>query len=200
MRRLLPLVLTALVTACGGTGAAHHAAPAHRPPPRRRTVPVVVTASVLDRRGTAPEACYAILTSAPPAGCSGVRVVGYDFRRLPGLERFTGGWQTPLVRIAGAWDGHALRVSRVGRAGSGGGAPASPPTCALPPARRGLALVRRIQRDVPALRPLAFGPCGRTAWMLVPYAGRDAVAAIHARFGRTVIVSGWLLASREADR
>jgi hypothetical protein len=194
------MVLTALVTACGGTGAAHHAAPAHSQPPRQRTVPVVVTASVLERRGAPPQACYAILTSAPPAGCSGVRVAGYDFRRLPGLERFTGGWQTPLVRIAGVWDGHALLVRRVGPARPGNAARPYPRRCVTRPTRRGLAIAGRIKRGERAARFLAFGPCGRTAWMLVPYAGRDAVAAIHARFGRTVIVSGWLVASREADR
>lgn len=198
MRRLLPLLLLGLVTACGGAHAVAPAAPAHHGRARPRDVAVVVTASVLERRGVAPTACRTLLSSAPPAGCSGVRVSGYDFRRVAGLVRFAGGWQTPVLRIEGVWAGHALRVRRAA-VPHGGSTPQAPPRrCDVRATRRGLALARRIEHGRRAAQALAFGPCGRTAWMLVPYAGPRIVAALHARYGHAVVVSGWLLPVRRA--
>ena len=46
-------------------------------------------------------ACQAILTSLPPAGCSGVRVKGYDFSRLRHVTRSGNAWWTgPLVLVS----------------------------------------------------------------------------------------------------
>jgi hypothetical protein len=198
MRRAVPLLLVAVVAACGSSHASRTAAGRTRPATEPSSAPVTVVASVLKRRGTAARACLAILTSAPPAGCSGVRVAGYDFAAVAGTTRFDGGWQTPVLRIMGAWDGRTLRVRSAHPTRGRTAGPTSPRRCAVSPTRRGRALARRLERGVRAAHPLALGPCGRTAWMLVPYAGRDVVAAIHARDGADVVVLGWLAPVRGA--
>src|SRR5438034_1487266 len=56
-------------------------------------------------------ACDVVLTSDPPAGCSGVVLAGYDFERLPGVSHTVGWWQTGPMLVVGTWDGHALTVT-----------------------------------------------------------------------------------------
>jgi hypothetical protein len=193
MRRLLPLALLGVVAAaCGGTNAATHARVGDR-----RSGRVVVVAPVLRLRGAAPVACHAILTSLPPAGCAGVRVAGCDFRAVPGLVRYGGGrWQTPLLRITGVWDGRELHVDGISRVRSGPLEPPLPGRCRARATPQALALVRRVAAG--PFATIAMGPCGRTAWMLVPFADRGTVSAIHRRYGPTAVVTGWLAPLRRS--
>jgi hypothetical protein len=195
MRGLWSLPLIVVLAGCGG---ASHTATTQLPD---RAGPVtatyVVSAPVLRVHGVQ-TACDAILTSNPPAGCSGVPVSGYDFAHVPGVVRYGArGWQTPVLRLTGRWSGRALVVSRVSGTTAGQAPPAAPQRCAARPRPRGEALVRRIANDESAgMQLIAFGPCGRTAWVLVPVANRATVRAIRLRYGRDVIVGGWLQRSR----
>jgi hypothetical protein len=191
MRRLWSMPLIAVLAGCG---AASHTATTRLPDragPLRTTY--VVSAPVLKVHGLQ-EACDAILTSYPPAGCSGVAVRGYDFAHLPGVIRYGGiGWRTPMLRLTGRWNGHVLVVSRVASTHTGHAPPGAPAGCPAVPRPRGEALARRIVHDESAGMPLmAFGPCGRTAWVLVPVADRSTIQAIRQRYGTGVIVRGWL--------
>lgn len=68
-----------------------------------------IRAPVLERPPRPPTACHAILTSDPPAGCSGVEVVGLDPRTVPGAEIHPGGTVfTPTLRLTGSYDGGRL--------------------------------------------------------------------------------------------
>ncbi len=195
MRRLWSMPLIVVLAGCG---AGSHPATTQLPDragPVRATY--VVSAPVLEMHGTQ-TACDAILTSYPPAGCSGVPVRGYDFAHIPGVVRYGGmGWQTPVLRLTGRWDGHALVVSRVAATTTGQAPPDAPDACRAGPHPRGEALARRIAHDAaPGMRLIAFGPCGRTAWVLVPVADRSTVRAIRLRYGKGVIVDGWLRRAR----
>ncbi len=191
MQRLWIAPLIALLAGCG---AGTHTATTHLPDraggPAQATY--VVSAPVLEMRGIQ-KACDAILSSAPPTGCSGVKVTGYAFAHLPGVVRYGSvGWQTPMLRLTGRWNGHALVVSRVAETTAGQSAPGAPSRCLVAPRGRGEALVRRMAHDDAAgIRLMAFGPCGRTAWALVPVANPQTVHAIRQRYG-DVIISAWL--------
>ena len=71
-----------------------------------------VTAPLLHRQKShVVLACQAILTSLPPAGCSGVRVDGYDFSRLRHVTRFRSAWWTGPYVLVGTWDGRRLTLA-----------------------------------------------------------------------------------------
>lgn len=142
-----------------------------------------------------PLACQTIFTSLPPAGCSGVLVKGYDFGRVNGLVRFGRmGWQTPVLRLDGTWDGRALTVTSATRV------PASQETTPEPPAacHRGskrpavAVLQRRIARQSGRINLLEIQPCRASVWVLIAVADRASVSYIRRRFGNRVMVSGWL--------
>jgi hypothetical protein len=188
---------TPLVALLAGCGAGTHTAATRLPDragPVRATY--VVSAPVLEMRGTQ-RACDAILSSAPPTGCSGVTVTGWDFAHLAGVVRYGSvGWQTPVLRLTGRWNGHALVVSRVTETKVAPPAPGAPGRCLVRPRPRGEALARRMAHDNAAgIQLMAFGPCGRRAWALVPVANRSSVRTIRQRYG-DVIVSGWLRRAR----
>jgi hypothetical protein len=154
-----------------------------------------VTAPVLYLAGRqAPRACLAILTSMPPAGCSGVPVSGYDFRRVPGLIRYgSAGWQTPLLRMAGVWNGHALVITRVPAIALAAPQPPAPPVACrggTTPATKNV--MRRIGRARDHMGLLQLTPCAARVWMLVAVADRATRAEIRDQLGRRVIVVGWL--------
>jgi hypothetical protein len=194
VRRVAIVLVVSLAAGCGG--AAHVASGPGRAAAARSAPAYAVVAPVLDRGG-APRACRAILTSLPPAGCSGIPVRGFDFEHVQGVIHFHGdGWETPTLRIVGVWNGHALVVTRVGRPGPAPAAPPAPARCAIEARPRGMALVRRIARDHAATAPMAFGPCGTTAWLLVPVADAATTRAVHRRYGDAVIVRGWLALDR----
>jgi hypothetical protein len=154
-----------------------------------------VTASVLYRPGmTTPQACLVYLQSLPPAGCSGAPVAGYDFERLSGVTHFgTMGWQTPLLRLVGAWNGHTLVLARPpSRARAPGHDPEPPSVCEIQGGEGTTRLAKRITRAHNRLHLLELLPCGRRVWVLVAVADPPTRAFIGHHFGRRVIVSGWL--------
>jgi hypothetical protein len=165
-----------------------------------------VVAPVLYRPGfQEPLACAAELASYPPAGCSGVRVTGYDFAHVPGVVRYGSGrmgWQTPVLRLAGVWDGHALHATRVSRAGSSAQTQPEPPArCdGSRVGRHAHALAHAIPRVARRIKLMDLQPCPRTVWLLVGVADPKTVAFIHRRFGDAVRVSGWLQRPATASR
>jgi hypothetical protein len=147
----------------------------------------------LTRTGTQ-MACLVMLTSFPPAGCSGVRVAG-SLTHVSRTVRFGAmGWQTPPVRLVGTWNGQRLRLTRApAPAATTRPEPALSAACHVRTAPAGAALARRItgarRRRIDSLEVV---PCGGTVWVLVAVADRPTIAFIHEHFGRTVVVSGWL--------
>ena len=179
---LRPVHLTVVVTPGGVTS----------PASGQTTYTVVAPVLYLRKVGT-PLACLTVLESLPPAGCGGVPVTGYDFRHLVGRVRFHGmGWQSRhALRLVGTWNGHVLTLTRPpSRVRRSTPAPSPPTTCR--PTPTGTALGRRITRAHMRLNMLELGPCGKTAWVLVAVADRATISFIHHRFGRSVIVTGWL--------
>jgi hypothetical protein len=154
-----------------------------------------VTASVFYRRGmTTPHACLAYLLSWPPAGCSGVPVAGYAFARLPGVTHFGAmGWQTSQLRLVGVWNGDTLLLTRPPVPTSAPAHDPMPPSACTGHGAGGTTrLARRITRAHSQLGLLELLPCGRRVWVLVAVADPRTRTLIHHRFGRRVIVSGWL--------
>jgi len=183
-------LLAGVLAGCGGTG---QAVAGHSDRPAIPAHAIYTVAAPVLHRGGAQTACNAILTSYPPAGCSGVAVAGYDFEHVAGVVHFPGvGWETPTLRLAGRWNGRTLVVTRVARAGAAQSAPGPPARCRVAPRPRGAALVRRIAHEHAEATLLAFGACGETAWVLVPVADHRTVHAIRNRYGGRIVVSGWL--------
>jgi hypothetical protein len=152
---------------------------------------VVASVLYLSRVGR-PMACNALLTSFPPSGCSGVPVAGYDFQHVRGLVRFHGmGWQTPLLRLIGTWEGRTLWVTRSTLARTPEPPPTPPATChgGTSTAR---AFVKRISQDAASFSVLQATPCGQRVWALVAVADRATVRFIQQEFGQRIIVAGWL--------
>jgi hypothetical protein len=154
-----------------------------------------VTASVLYRPGMrTPHACLTCLESLPPVGCGGVPVAGFDFRHLPHVTHFArGGWQTPELRMAGAWDGRTLMLARrpsLARALSRD--PVPPPACQGQQAPGTNLLAKRITRGHARLGLIELLACGRRVWALVAVADPATRSFIRHHFGRRVTVSGWL--------
>jgi hypothetical protein len=141
-----------------------------------------------------PMACLAILTSLPPAGCSGVPVTGYDFTRLAGLVRFGPmGWETPQLRLVGTWNGHALTLPRTPVPVTTHRPEPSPPAaCHDHTTSDASALARRITRAHVRIHMLELNPCGNSVWLLVAVADQPTVSHVRGHFGGRVIVNGWL--------
>jgi hypothetical protein len=152
-----------------------------------------VLAPLLRTRPTGPTlACSVELTSLPPAGCSGVPVTGVDISRLPGAHRLRGVWETGPLRLIGTWNGRALQVTQPAVV-SHTQPPARPPlSCRVPSTSLASMLANRIAAHHRGLDVLATSPCGSVAWVLVAVRDARTVAAIHARYGRRIVVSGLL--------
>lgn len=181
--RLRPVRLTVVV----------RAAPAAIPSSGSRLY--TVTASVLYRPAMrTPHACLTVLESLPPVGCGGVPVGGYDFRHVPHVIHFAGGgWQTPELRLAGAWDGHTLVLARPpAPARLGAREPVPPALCGGRQAPAARSLAKRITRAHVRLGLIELAPCGRRVWVLVGVADPPTRSVLHHLFGRRVIVRGWL--------
>jgi hypothetical protein len=154
-----------------------------------------VTASVLYRPGMrTPHACLTFLESLPPAGCGGVPVAGFHLRHLPHVIHFAGGgWQTPELRMAGAWDGRTLVLTRPpSPAPAPAREPVPPPACQGQQAPGTNLLAKRITRAHARLGLIELLPCGRRVWALVGVADPLTRSFIRHHFGRRVMVSGWL--------
>lgn len=184
LRTRLPPLPTVRLTVVVATGGA----------PRPSANPTyALVAPVLRLAGDGrPTACLAFLLSLPPAGCGGVPVTGYDFRHIPGTVHFHNrGWQTRPLHLLGTWNGRVLKLTRppipVGRASP---APTPPATCHTTPTSD--ALARRLTDDHIRINMLSLLPCGANVWVLVAVADHETVSYIHKRYGRSVIVSGWL--------
>ena len=194
---VLTVAAAALATACGQGAAIPNppATPGTSHVRAARPARYVVTAPVLYRTGRqAPRACLAILTSMPPAGCSGVPVTGYDFGRVPGLVRYgSAGWQTPLLRMAGTWNGRALALKHTPAPASAAPQPPAPPAaCHGRPTLPAKRLMTRIGRAGEGIGLLELTPCGARVWVLVAVADHTTRAEIRDRFGNRVTVAGWL--------
>jgi hypothetical protein len=154
-----------------------------------------VTASVLYRPGMrTPQACLTFLESLPPVGCGGVPVAGSDFRHLPHVIHFVaGGWQTPELRMVGAWNGHTLLLARPpSTAQTSPREPAPPPGCQDQHAPGTSLLAKRVTHAHVRLGLLELLPCGRRVWALVGVADPRTRGFIRRHFGRRVIVTSWL--------
>jgi hypothetical protein len=152
-----------------------------------------VVAPLLRTRGShVTLACQTVLLSYPPAGCSGVVVSGLDIRSVPSAVRVSGAWMSRPLGLSGTWDGSVLRVTAPPMVWHEPLPPDPPLRCRVPSTSFASALANRIGADHAGLRVLETSACGGTAWVLVATADAHTVSVIHHRFGRHVIVSGWL--------
>lgn len=193
--RQLALAATALLAAAAcGSAAASPARPVAGAAPRVRYT--VVAPLLRTRRSHVTLACQTELMSYPPAGCSGVVVTGLDIRNVPSAIRVSGVWMTRPLRLTGTWDRHSLHLTARPTPSSAPPALSPPMRCRVPGTSFASALADRIAANHVGLDVLSTSACGSTAWVLVAVADAHAVSAIHRRFGRRVIVSGWLRPAR----
>ena len=200
---VLGAIAAAAVIAAGCQ--AHHAAPAEREPTAsapaaQRTQRFEVVAPVLYWTTTHRQvACLAVLASLPPAGCSGVRVTRYDFKRvLKAGEAITvagrAAWSTPSLRMVGTWNGHVFHVEHASFARASADTQPTPPRAceARIITRASRRLAWRLAEHHAALNLLEVQACRNSAWALVAVADGHTVSSIHRRFGHRVLVTGWL--------
>jgi hypothetical protein len=144
------------------------------------------------RRSNSWMACRTILTSLPPAGCSGVRIAGYDFRGLPGVRHAGGAWWSGPVALVGTWDGRTLHLTRPPRPIPGVPWAQSPtPDCRGLFSRNVGAMSRRLRTNAARIGLLELTPCGGRLLVLVAVRDRATVDLIHG-LGTDVLIRGWL--------
>jgi hypothetical protein len=158
----------------------------------RPPIYTVVAPLLQTHRGGPTMACQTELLSYPPAGCSGVPVSGVDIRHMPGARRVSGVWATRPLRLTGTWDGRTLHVTNVPRIWRRALPPDPPVRCRVPATSFASALSNRIAAHRTGVQVLETSACGGTAWVLVAVDDTHTASVIHHRFGRRVIVSGWL--------
>ena len=153
---------------------------------------------MLALRGKPVTACYAILTSLPPAGCGGVEVTNVNLTDIPGLTVYANGTQeTPVERLVGIWDGQTFRLTQPPSRSSQDST--SPLPVAEPPSTDAKAAVgdpTQIARDGAKLRRqgilvLSVGVGADGVDVLLAVADSHSVQAMYASYG-SVHISGWL--------
>lgn len=166
-----------------------------------------VVASVLHISGPGrhlSEACYFILDSRPPAGCGGVAVTGLDLRHIRVASARRGGtteWQTPVLRLTGRWNGKAFSIVGAAPAKLSQQTNPAEPRCL---AHRAGPVVRPPQRAIAeaadAVKLLQSGPCGRSYYFLAAVADHRTVSYLQRKFGKSIIVRGWLEPEHRRNR
>lgn len=133
-----------------------------------------------------------LMTNEPGGGCSGVPIAaGYDLR--PFVQRtYSGGlWDTRFLRLVGTWDGHLFHLTSAVPATHG--MSAGDPNCA---AHRSGPVVRLSNSEITELSQrielFGSGPCGHTYWFQVAAADHRTVSYLRHRFGKSVLVTGFL--------
>jgi hypothetical protein len=133
-----------------------------------------------------------LMTNEPGGGCSGVPIApGYDFQRFVQGTYSGGGWDTRFLRLVGTWDGRLFHVTSATPITRGTGVPE--PYC---PAHESGPFVRPSNSTITDLSrrmPLFLSaPCGHTYWFQVAAADHQTVSYLRHRFGRSVLVTGFL--------
>jgi hypothetical protein len=193
-------VVLIVFTACTGSqgipGASHSQSPSPSlSSPTAQAGTYQVVASVLHTKGMErPIACYAVLTSLPPAGCSGVLVAGYDLEHIKGVHRAGRAWWTPVLRLVGTWDGHVLTLTRppVIRRHSSGTDTSAPATCVATASSFIKGLARRVTGVHAKINMMALEPCGQRIWILVAAADQYTKRYLRQHFGNHFLIKGWL--------
>ncbi|GAA4979384.1 hypothetical protein [Actinopolymorpha pittospori] len=172
-----------------------------------------VRARVLERPPRPPTACHTVLTSDPPAGCSGVEVVGLDPRTVPGAAIHRGGTVfTPTLRLTGRYDGGRLVLTQPPtlvqrrayatppvrrRTGSVPAGPGAARTIEAAPSDVDLAAIReRLHADAEladhGIAILGSGQAGGQVLLWVVVAGPEQTEFLLDRYGPHLVVEGWL--------
>jgi hypothetical protein len=189
MRRQLSVI------ACVGLLIAWACGTAPAPTPR-----YTVEATVLAVSGKPITACYAIELSLPPAGCGGVEVKNIDLASIAGSTVFANGTvQTPILRLVGAWDGHALTLTELPQVTPDTGTVPRPIDQLPPPGSGAQAtgdLPQQIAHDTPLLtrqgiQVLSVGTGADGVELLLAVADPASVRTLYDRYGQ-VHISGWL--------
>jgi len=193
---LAAAVLAAAFSAAGcGASPAGVAGPGRRTPPAKTRYSVV--APLLHVRGTRrPLACFAMLLSYPPSGCSGVPVAG--IRRPAGAHRVGAVWWTAPRLLVGVWDGHVLRLTRPPVPSRARPDPGIPSGCDGRETAAARAVGARLTAVHESVGLLTLVPCNRRVWALVAAADPATLATIRHSFGDRVVVHGWLQPFRPA--
>jgi hypothetical protein len=193
MRGVVPLL--ALTVACSGCGGLQPLTT------RVHGTKYTVTAPLLATPGSPVYACYLMLNSLPPAGCSGVEVRNLGPAGIAGVAGaytyHNGIVVSPSVRLVGRWDGQALTLTDPPTPGHRQSTPR--PVLGLPPAAQGAAptqLSQRIADDIASLRRhgvqvLEVGVGQDGVDVVLAVADARAVQALRGKYG-DVHISGWL--------
>ena len=145
------------------------------------------------RPDSVPLACESslLMTNEPGGGCGGVPIAGFDLQRFAGRSYPGGGWDTPLLRLVGTWDGRLFHVTSATPATSGMNV--SDPNCLAhrsgPVVRVSNAAINEVSSHI---QLFGSGPCGHTYWFQVAVADHRTVSYLRHRFGGSVLVSGFL--------
>jgi hypothetical protein len=190
-------VVAAGVIALAVSLAASHPQSSALPPPLADHPSPLYTVSTIvahygSSRGTLACESSILMTDEPGGGCGGVPIAaGYDLQQFAGRSYPGGGWDTPILRLVGTWDGRLFHVTSATPTKSGTGG--SDPNCA---AHRSGPVVRLSNAEITDLSRrielFGSGPCGHTYWFQVAAADHRTVSYLRHRFGSSVLVSGFL--------
>jgi hypothetical protein len=137
-----------------------------------------------------------LMTNEPGGGCGGVPIADYDLQRFAERSYPGGGWDTPLLRLVGTWDGRLFHVTSATPTTTGSGG--SDPNCAThrfgPVVRVSNAALTELSQRI---QLFGSGPCGHTYWFQVAAADHRTVSYLRHRFGQSVLVSGFLQPLRQ---
>jgi hypothetical protein len=159
-----------------------------------------IVAPLLSVKSGPTYACDMILTSLPPAGCSGVPVYRANIGQVPGVHRYWNGtMETPSMRLVGIWSGLALTLTQLPEPARDASSEPDLPCANTSPATESnlLALQQRVVEDQRAQRQhgvlvMAVGPCGESLALLVAVADDQVRSYLRSTYG-PVEVSGWLM-------
>jgi len=181
--------LLATLTACGQVATVGTAPPLYS-----------VTATVMQKPGEAPHACFGTPLPYPPIGCGGPDLRGVDMLTVRGVTRYSNGvLATGALRLVGTWDGHALTLTRPPESAAATDVTRMP-QCAQEPGTSSSDPIPQVMKEVMAdegllrshgIQLLEFYPCKNTVFLGLAVADSQSVDFLTSRYGH-VEVAGWL--------
>jgi hypothetical protein len=186
------VLAVSLASSRGGPSAVSAPLAAHRSPLYTVSTSVAYYGSARPDGGLIACESSLLMTDEPGGGCSGIPIaVGYDLQPFVQRTYSGGGWDTRFLRLVGTWDGHFLHLTSATPTTTGMGE--SDPNCA---AHRSGPVVRVSNAELTDLSRhielFGSGPCGHTYWFQVAAADHQTVSYLRHRFGKSVLVSGFL--------
>jgi hypothetical protein len=158
-----------------------------------------VTASLLALRGQPVHACWFIVDTYPPTGCTGVEVRNVSVAAVPGAFTYKNGTiETPAVKLVGVLDGQTLTLTQLPESKQGPGTEPKQASQPPPASSKGtdLQVDEQIAHDMLNLQRrgifvLSVGISADGVDVVLVLANAASVEAFYSQYGH-VHVSGWL--------